>query len=49
MLFELSENISDDELKNIKFLLHGKIPRKKLQQDVVSVYKCKLTLIHSIV
>ncbi|XP_060786042.1 caspase-8-like isoform X2 [Neoarius graeffei] len=37
LLFELSENISDDELKNIKFLLYKTLPRKKLQQDVTTL------------
>lgn len=44
MLYELSQNISDDELGSLKFLLHEIIPRKKLQQDVVRVYQCKHTL-----
>ncbi|XP_026768393.3 caspase-8 [Pangasianodon hypophthalmus] len=34
MLFDLSENISEDELKTIKFVLGKTLPRKKLQQDV---------------
>ncbi|XP_053483053.1 caspase-8 isoform X2 [Ictalurus furcatus] len=34
MLFELSENISDDDLRNIKFLLNKTLPRRKLQQNV---------------
>ncbi|XP_017326249.1 caspase-8 isoform X2 [Ictalurus punctatus] len=34
MLFELSENISDDDLRNIKFLLNNTLPRRKLQQNV---------------
>ncbi|KAJ8254997.1 hypothetical protein GJAV_G00199740 [Gymnothorax javanicus] len=33
MLFDLSENITMDDLKNIKFLLYNTIPRKKLEHD----------------
>ncbi|TSM68858.1 Caspase-8 [Bagarius yarrelli] len=34
MLFKLSENISDDELDSIKFMLQQSFPRRKLQQEV---------------
>lgn len=44
MLFELSENISDHDLKDIKFLLRDTLPHRKLQQDVVRMYQCKQTL-----
>ncbi|XP_053353332.1 caspase-8 isoform X1 [Clarias gariepinus] len=37
MLFELSENISDNELKDIKFLLHETLPRRKLQKEVTTL------------
>ncbi|KAF4087045.1 hypothetical protein AMELA_G00091070 [Ameiurus melas] len=34
MLFELSENITDDDLRSIKFLLNKTLPNRKLQQNV---------------
>ncbi|XP_066542001.1 caspase-8 isoform X2 [Hoplias malabaricus] len=33
MLFELSENISEEDFKNIKFLLHDTLPQKALDKD----------------
>ncbi|KAJ8377703.1 hypothetical protein AAFF_G00254370 [Aldrovandia affinis] len=37
LLFNLSENIDADDLKSIKFLLQNKLPRRKLEDNVVSV------------
>ncbi|XP_043104470.1 caspase-8 [Puntigrus tetrazona] len=34
MLFELSESICEQDLKNIKFLLFKTLPRKKLEKDM---------------
>ncbi|XP_051566451.1 LOW QUALITY PROTEIN: caspase-8 [Myxocyprinus asiaticus] len=34
LLFELSESITDEDLKNIKFLLRKTLPRKKLEQHI---------------
>ncbi|XP_027020035.1 caspase-8 isoform X2 [Tachysurus fulvidraco] len=34
MLYKLSDNISDDDLKTVKFMLYQSLPRKKLQQDL---------------
>ncbi|XP_052004700.1 caspase-8 [Xyrauchen texanus] len=34
LLFELSESITGEDLKNIKFLLIKTLPRKKLEQDI---------------
>ncbi|MFT7808123.1 caspase-8-like isoform X1 [Arapaima gigas] len=33
MLFDLSENITADDLRDIKFLLHDTLPRKKLNES----------------
>ncbi|KAK3543695.1 hypothetical protein QTP70_027134 [Hemibagrus guttatus] len=38
MLYALSENISDEELKNFKFMLHKSLPRKKLEGDVTLLH-----------
>lgn len=32
----MSEDLTKDDLKNIKFLLDKKLPRKKLENDIVS-------------
>ncbi|GAA6108074.1 caspase-8 isoform X1 [Tachysurus ichikawai] len=34
MLYKLSDNISDDDLKTVKFMLYRSLPRRKLQQDL---------------
>ncbi|KAK2849978.1 hypothetical protein Q7C36_008761 [Tachysurus vachellii] len=34
MLYKLSDNISDDDLKTVKFMLYQSLPRRKLQQDL---------------
>ncbi|XP_030642385.1 caspase-8 [Chanos chanos] len=33
LLFEVSENITQDELKSVKFLLQKKLPRRKLEEE----------------
>ncbi|XP_010893237.1 caspase-8 [Esox lucius] len=37
LLFELSENITQDELRQIKFLLKDDLPRKKLEDNVTTL------------
>ncbi|KAL0963871.1 hypothetical protein UPYG_G00314640 [Umbra pygmaea] len=37
LLYELSENITEDDLKEIKFLLSGELPRKKLEYNVTTL------------
>ena len=34
MLYDLSENITEDELNEIKFLLTDRLPRRKLESMV---------------
>lgn len=36
LLYQMSEDLTKDDLKNIKFLLDKKLPRKKLENDIVS-------------
>lgn len=38
MLYDLSENITEDELKEIKFLLNDTLPRRKLESMVSQIY-----------
>ena len=37
MLYDLSENITRDELREIKFLLSNELPRRKLEDNLVSM------------
>lgn len=37
MLYNLSEELTADDLKDMKFLLHSYLPRRKLEENVVSV------------
>lgn len=37
LLYNLSEDITDDDLKQMKFLLNKKLPRSKLGENVVSM------------
>lgn len=36
LLYNLSEEITDDDLKQVKFLLAKMLPRRKLEENVVS-------------
>ncbi|XP_041662167.1 caspase-8 isoform X2 [Cheilinus undulatus] len=37
LLYELSEDLTDENLKEIKFLLNGKLPRRKLEENVTTL------------
>uniref|UniRef100_A0AAV2K3T1 Caspase-8 n=1 Tax=Knipowitschia caucasica TaxID=637954 RepID=A0AAV2K3T1_KNICA len=37
LLYSLSEDITDEDLKNIKFLLNQKLPRRKLDESVTTL------------
>ncbi|KAJ8338521.1 hypothetical protein SKAU_G00374870 [Synaphobranchus kaupii] len=37
LLFDLSENITADNLQSMKFLLHNTLPRKKLEDDTTTL------------
>lgn len=36
-MYRLSEDLTEEDLNNIKFLLNNKLPRKKLEDNIVSV------------
>lgn len=36
LLYSLSEEITDDDLREVKFLLNTMIPRRKLEEHIVS-------------
>lgn len=40
LLYDLSEGITVGDLKHVKFLLNNKLPRRKLEDNIVSHCQC---------